>query len=268
MYIGELKTLKTTFTHEGTAVPFPPSSTETGLGTWEWKYTYDSPIDINMDLERESFIGALTVTLTDNSLKKIEILVDGKVCGYNTAKTGALTGGTVTVPVGTKGKLVTLRLHTELADVTVNDIEILGAYDDEKPLVWPVPKNIEILGGFAKIKDVVSKNGDPDELFAVEFLKERLTETLGAWKSERGNVIVFDKRSSKSYDGERYTVKTVRGKITVAAKTRLTLLYGADILLQLTEFGRGVRKFNCDDRPSKNSADSTRARQSLKISNF
>ena len=251
MYIGELKSVKTTFTHEGTSIPFPPSYVEEGLGTWEWKYTYDSPIDINFELEAESFIGSLTVSLTEDSLKKIEVLVDGKICGYNTAKTGELTGGTVTLPVGAKGSLVTLRLHTELCDVTVGAVEILGAYDDEMPLVWPVPKNIEFLGGFSKIKDVVSKNGDEDELYAVEFLKERLAEQLGDWKSEKGRVVVFDKKSSKSYDGERYTVKTSRERITVAAKSRLTLLYGADTLIQLTEYRRGVRKFNCDDRPSK-----------------
>jgi len=251
MYIGELKSIKTTFTHEGTSIPFPPSSAESGLGTWEWKYTYDSPIDINFELEGESFIGAVSAKLTENSLKKIEVLINGVPSGYYTARTGEFTGGEVTVPVGSKGKNVTLRLHTELADVTVESVEILGAYDDEKPLVWPVPKNIEFLSGFTKIRDVVSKNGDPDELYAVEFLKERLTETLGDWQSERGRVVVFDKRDSKSYDGERYTVKTVQGKINIAAKTRLTLLYGADTLLQLTEYGRGVRKFNCDDKPSK-----------------
>lgn len=251
MFIGVLNTLDTSFTHAGTKVPFPPSSTESGLGTWEWGTTFDSAIDVNIELCRESFVGALTVELTEKSLQKIEVLVDGRVSGYHTAKTDELTGGTVTIPVGAKGKLVTLRLHTNFETVTVGIPEILGAYDDEKPIVWPTPKSIETLGGFTKIKDVVSKNGDPDELYAVKFLKERLTETLGDWKSDRGSVIVFDKRKSKSYDKERYTVKTVKGKINIAAKTRLTLLYGADTLLQLTELGRGVRKFNCDDRPSK-----------------
>lgn len=251
MYVGLLKYTEQTFTHKATSVPFPPSSLEDGVATWGWKTAYDSEIDANMTLEKESFVGAVTADITEDSLTKIEVLVDGVVCGSHAAETGKRTGGTITIPVGRKGLVVTLRLYTTLSDVSLSNVEILGAYDDENPLVWPTPKSIEYLGGFVKIKDVISKNGDPDEEFAAEFLKERLTETLGDWKSARGVVIVFDKKTAKTYDGERYTVKTVRGKITVSAKSRLTLLYGADTILQLSEFKRGVRKFNCDDRPSK-----------------
>ena len=252
MYVGILNNvLNTSYTHEGTSVPFPPSSRENGICVWKWKNAYDSPIDINKELSLECFIGAVTLNVSDDSIVKAEILVDGKVCGAHIARTGECIGGELTIPVGVKGKTVTARLHTTLKDVTLSGMEILGAYDDEKPLVWPTPKNTEFLGGFVKIKDVVSKNGDEDEIFAAEFLKERLTETIGDWKSERGSVIVFDKKTANTYDGERYTVKTVKGKITVSAKTRLTLLYGADTVLQLTETKKGVRKFNCDDRPTK-----------------
>lgn len=252
MYVGILNNvLNTSYTHEGTAVPFPPSSEENGALSWGWKNAYDSPIDINKELTIESYIGAVTLDVSENSIIKAEVLVDGRVSGKSLAKTGEYTGGKLTIPVGVKGKTVTVRLHTSLQNLTLNGIEILGAYDDEKPIIWPTPKNVEYLGGFAKIRDVISKNGDEDEIFAAEFLKERLTEAIGDWKSERGSVIVFDKKASKSYDGERYTVKTVKGKITVSAKTRLTLLYGADTVLQLTEIKKGVRKFNCDDRPTK-----------------
>ena len=251
MYIGQLNIKNTTYTHEGSSIPFLPVKEENGVAFWDWKTIYDSPIDVNCELLGESFIGAVTTKISENCVTKIEIVVDGKVSGAHSAETGKYVGGEITIPVGVKGTVVTVRLHTALLDVTLEKIEILGAYDDEKPLVWPVPKNIEFLGGFVKIKDIVAKNGDEDELFAVEFLKERLTEILGEWKSERGSVIVIDKRASKSYDGERYTVKCTRGKFTIAAKSRLTLLYGVDTLLQLTEFKKGVRKFNCDDKPTK-----------------
>ena len=251
MHIGALKIKSITYTHEGTNISFPPSVVDGDFCTWAWGDTYDSSIDVNIQLCGESYIGSLSASISENSVSKAEVLVDGKVCGFNTAGTDKLTGGAVVIPVGAKGDKVTLRLHTSLANVTVGEIEILGAYDDGNPIVWPTPKSIEYIGGFSKIKDVVSKNGDEDELYAVEFLKERLTETLGDWKSDRGRIIVFDKRASKSYDGERYTVKTTKGKISVSAKTRLTLLYGADTIIQLAEFPRGIRKFNCDDRPSK-----------------
>jgi len=251
MYIGTLEAKNISFTHEGTSVPFPPSNTDTGLGMWAWKYLYDSPIDVNLTLGQKSYVGAVTVKLNEDSVIAVEALVDGQSSGKYSAETGKRTGGEITVPVGYLGETVTVRLHTTLRDVIIESVEIVGAYDDEAPLVWPTPKNIEYLGGFTKIKDVISKNGDEDELYAVEFMKERLTEKLGDWKSERGAVIVFDKKASRSYNGERYTVKTTRGKLAVSAQSRLTLLYGADTILQLAEYKKGVRKFNCDDKPSK-----------------
>ena len=159
MYVGILNNvLNTTYTHEGTTVPFPPSSEENGALSWGWKNAYDSPIDINKELSLDSYIGAVTLDVSEKSITKAEILVDGKVSGKSLAKTGDYTGGKLTIPVGVKGKTVTARLHTTLKDVAISGIEILGAYDDEKPLVWPTPKNIEYLGGFVKIKDVISCN--------------------------------------------------------------------------------------------------------------
>ena len=252
MFIGLLDKIKSTYyTHEGVDVPFPPSSVNETGASWAWNYAYDSAIDAHYELDGECFIGAVTVKLSENSVVKVEILVDGKVCGSHTAETGKNIGGEITVPVGMKGSHVTVRLHTWLLNLTLSGVQILGAYDDERPLVYPTPKAIEFPGGFVKIKDVISKNGDADEIYAAEFLKERLTESFGEWKSTRGAVIVFDKKASKSYTGERYTVKTVRGKITVAAASRLTLLYGADTVFQLYDAKRGVRKANCDDKPSK-----------------
>ncbi|MBE6643861.1 MAG: hypothetical protein E7612_00620 [Ruminococcaceae bacterium] len=252
MYVGQLTNIKeTTFTHKGVSLPFEPSNTDTGLGTWLWNYAFDSELDVNMTLECNSFIGAVCLDITEDSVKKVEILVDGRVSGAYAAETGNHVGGVINIPVGVSGNTVTARFYNNLKNLTVNSIELLGAHDDGNPLVYPTPKSIEYLDGFAKIKDIVSKNGDADEIYAAEFLKERLTETLGEWQSKRGVVIVFDKNSFKSYDKERYTVKTTQKKITVSAKSRLTLLYGADTILQLSEIKKGVRRFNCDDRPSK-----------------
>jgi len=252
MYVGQLTNIKeTTFTHRGTKVPFPPSNIETGLGTWLWQYAFDLELDANFELEFGSFVGAVCLDITENSVTKVEVLVDGKACGSYAAETGKNVGGVINIPVGAYGSAVTVRFYNDLKNLTVNSIEILGAHDDGKPLVWPTPKNIEYLDGYVKIKDIVSKNGDADEIYAAEFLKERLTETVGDWQAKRGVVIVFDKNDFKSYDKERYTVKTTNKKITVSAKSRLTLLYGADTILQLSEIKKGVRRFNCDDRPSK-----------------
>ena len=251
MFIGLLEPKNVTYTHKGTSLQLPPSKVEDGKPVWLWKDIYDCPIDMNYQLDGSCFVGAVCLAIPEHSVTAVEVLIDGNVSGSHSAETGGITGGVLNIPVGAKGSLVTVRLYTYLKDITLESIEILGAREDGEPLVYPTPKSIEYLGGFVKIKDIVSKNGDADELFAVEFLKERLSESFGDWQSSRGSVIVFDKRVSASYGGERYTVKSVRGKMKISAATRLALLYGADTLLQLTELKRGVRKFNCDDRPAK-----------------
>ncbi len=252
MYVGLLKNHKdTVFTHMGTSVPFPPSSSEDGKNTWMWNYAYDSAIDAVTEFDGECFFGAVTAEITEDSIIKAEVLVDGAVCGYHTAETGKCFGGSFTVPVGAKGSCVTLRLYTTLKNLTVGKIEFIGAHDDGRPLVWPTPKSIEYLGSTLKIKDVMTLSEDEDAAFAARFLKERLTEKLGAWKSESGVSVVFVKDESDEYDGERYTVRMKSDDImVVTAKTRLTLLYGADTVLQVADKS-GLRSFNCDDKPSK-----------------
>ncbi|MBR5868973.1 MAG: family 20 glycosylhydrolase [Clostridia bacterium] len=247
MYIGELTNIKNvTYTHKGTEVPFPPS-----FGTtWNWKYAYDDAIDVTYTLDGESYLGAVSLDITENAVKKVEVLADGSPAGVYTAETGKLTGGRLDIPVGVKATVIVVRFYTDLRDLNIHQIELLGAHDDGKPLVWPTPKSIEYLDGFVRIKDVVAKNEDPDEVFAAEFLKERLTEKLGDWASNTGITVVVEKCGHKSYDKERYTVKTTKNQITIRAKTRLTLLYGTDTLLQLTG-KEGVRRFLADDRPDK-----------------
>lgn len=252
MYVGKLENISSvSYTHEGGSIPFPPSFTEKNAVGWRWSDVYDSPIDVNAVLDKSCFIGAITATVTEESLTKIEAVVDGVICGTYAAGAAGYIGGTITVPVGTNGVRVTLRLHTALRDVQLSSLEILGAYDDGKPVVWPTPKSIEYGDGHTKIKDVISENGDPDELFAASFLKERLAETTGRELAANGSVIVFEKADAAEYPHERYTVRTTDGKVTVKAASRLALLYGADTVLQLTSVKKGVRRFNCDDRPTK-----------------
>ena len=106
MYVGLLKYKSQTFTHKGVDVPFPPSSTADGSATWIWRYTYDDAIDINMELECESFVGAITANITEDSIIKAEALIDGAVCGSYSAETGKRTGGVLTIPTGKKGSSV------------------------------------------------------------------------------------------------------------------------------------------------------------------
>ncbi len=251
MYVGQLTNHKeTVFTHMGTGIPFAPSYNDDGIFTWMWNNAYDSPIDATTEFDFECFFGAVTANITEDSIQKAEVLVDGVVAGHYTAETGKHFGKKFTIPVGMKGKKVTLRLYTSLRNVTIHEIEFLGAHDDGKPIVWPTPKSIEYLNEVVKIKEIAAVGDDEDEIYAARFLKERLTEKFGAWKSNEGVSIMFVKDESADYDNERYTVRVKGDVIIVTGQKRLTLLYGADTILQVATKD-GLRKFNCDDRPSK-----------------
>ena len=251
MYIGSLEAKSVSFVHPNTDIPFPPDVCEDGRYTWRWNTVYDSVLDARYTLEAECFVGAVVLELSAESVKKVEVLVDEVIAGSYCAESGKMVGGTLQIPVGVKGRMVTVRFYTNLIDLSLCGIELLGAREDGDPLVYPTPKAIEFLDGYAEICDVIPKSGDADEVFAASFLKERLTETHGAWQRESGAVIVIEKTCDKGYDGERYTVRTEREQITVTAGTRLTLLYGCDTILQLSERDRGVRCFQCDDHPTK-----------------
>lgn len=250
MYIGAIKNIKKiSFTHAETNIPFSPDSIENGVYTWNWKTLYDMALDVNIELDLECYIGAVGIKLPEKSVSKVEILIDGSIVGIHNAESGKYTGGELLIPVGRKACGFTMRLYTVLQDISLEAPEIYGAHDDGKPLVWPTPKSIEFLGAYAKIKDIVAKSDDEDERFAACFLSERLKESFGNVKCEKGVTIVIEKDSS--YTEERYTVTDEGEKITVKAADRLTLLYGVDTLLQIYNKELGIQRANVDDKPSR-----------------
>lgn len=248
MYIGRLfPEGEITFTHADSPIPLAPEAVENGVYTFSWKKFYDTAIDVRMSLADACFVGAVCVTLPEKSVTRADVLLDGKLCATHRAENECATGGTLNIPVGMTGKAVTLRLFTNLVDLSFELPEILGAHDDKTPLVWPQPQSIAFAKGFVRIKDVVPASDDPDEVFAADFLKQTLTERLGSRQAARGATVVFKKDAK--LENERYTVKHTRGKVTVKAATRLTLLFGADTVLQLCD-KKGLRRANVDDRPS------------------
>ena len=248
MYVGILNLdKKMTYTYAESEIAFPPASEQDGVLFWSWKTLYKTAIDLKTELGRECFVGAVSVKLSESSILAAEVLVDGILAGSYKAETGKLTGGELNIPVGAKGSTVTLRLYVDLADLSVSELCILGAYDDEKPLVWPTPKNMVALGGRVKIKEIVAASDDADESFAAEFLAERLSENLGKYTCRRGVTVVLAKDAS--YKNERYTIECSDDKITVKAASRRALLYGADSVIQLTD-KNGFFRANVDDEPS------------------
>ena len=248
MYVGLLNYgEKFTYTYAGSNIVPTPTSEENGVITWSWKVLYKTAIDLTAQLGRECFVGAVSVKLPEASVIAAEVLVDGALAGSYRAQAGKLVGGDLNIPVGTKGSTVVLRLYADVVDLSVSELCVLGAYDDEKPLLWPTPKNMEAIGGYVKIKSIKSAKCDADECFAVDFLTERLEEKLGKATARCGATVVIEK--DESYKKERFTVETTENEIKIKAASRLALLWGVDSLVQLTD-KKGFFRANIDDEPT------------------
>lgn len=249
MYIGTLDYEKEiTFTHVDTKIPFPPSQTENGVYSFKGDTLFDLGVDAAILLDRECYVGAVNFIVPKASLASAEILIDGKTAGRYTPPQSELFGGRISIPVGRWAKALTLRFFADFQDVVLEELVILGAYEDGVPLVWPTPKSIGAHKGYAHIADVVAATDDADECFAAQFLRERLSEKLGEWKQENGITVIIKKAPSD--ERERYTLTHAEAAVTVSASTRIALLYGCDTILSLTD-QKGLYLADVDDRPSK-----------------
>ena len=249
MYIGLLEKKSVEFFHAYTEEPFTPDVCEGGSYKWDWWLKlFDVPFDMKITLCQESFIGALSMKLSEKCACRIEVLVNGKVEGKYSAEDGAATGGEITIPVGATASELIARIYPVYDDITISDVDVLGAHDNGEPFVWPIPKNIKFGNNTLQISEIVPASDDADEVYAAEFLKERLAEKIGEdYLKAAGERIVIKK---ENYDGERYTARVSKGASVLSGATRLTLLYAVDTLAQIATLD-GVREFDCDDKPEK-----------------
>lgn len=249
MYIGSLNHKQPlTFTHIDSKVAFDPTTNDGNEYTWRWDQLFDTGVDITMALERESYIGAINFTASKDSIAEAYVLADGSMAGRYQASGGGLFGGRITIPIGVRARKLTVRLRADFKNISISSMEIFGAYDDDVPLVWPRPKSIGVSRGYAFIANVMPASDDADEIFAAEFLRQRLSEKLGHWKHNDGITVIIKKQLS--YEGEHYTIKNTENKVTVSARSRIALLYGADTLLSLTS-REGLYLADVDDMPSQ-----------------
>lgn len=249
MYIGIINYEKDLlFTHINSNLKFDPSKSENGVYSWCWNEIYDTGVDITLKLERECYVGAVNFTVPDVSLAEANVIIEGVTSGSRRSSDHTLFGGKISIPVGRHAKALKLRLHADFQDVEISDIEILGAYNDEVPLIYPTPKSVKRKNAHAYISDVIPASSDPDEIFAANFLREGLTEKIGEWRHADGITVIIKKESL--YDGERYTVNCSEKSVTVSAKSRISLLYGIDTLLSLAT-KNGLYLADVDDEPSQ-----------------
>jgi len=249
MYIGQLnyeKNIK--FTHINSDILFEPTVNNEKTFVWQWDRVFDTGVDITLTLERESYVGAVNFTAAEASLSSVYVLSEKKVLGSRPACGHELFGGNITIPIGVRVKCLTLRLCADFKDVSIQGIEIFGAYEDGVPLVWPTPKSMGDIRGYSKIARVIPSSNDADEIFAADFLRQRLSEKLGWAEQDSGLTVIIKKQLS--YSGERYTVKNEENTVTVSARSRIALLYGTDTVLSLTS-REGLCIVDVDDKPSQ-----------------
>ena len=165
MYIGSLKCNESfTFTHINSLVPFPPSKSDNRSFSWSWQELFDTGVDVSFELERCSYIGAVCFKVPERSLAGVSVIVDGKPSGLRESVAGELFGGEVSIAVGVRGKAITLRLFADFQDICLSDVDVLGAYGDEEPFLWPSPRSIVPIDKTLRIREIASATDDPDEV--------------------------------------------------------------------------------------------------------
>ncbi|MBE7026238.1 MAG: hypothetical protein E7410_01525 [Ruminococcaceae bacterium] len=244
---------KIIYTRMDSDVPFPPSEVKDGKAIWSLEYITDYPLDITYKLSKESFVGAISFTTDEDYLKKAEVRIKDKLVGIYQAQTNSLAGGDIVISVTERTDEFTLRIYPGsngsvypgFKDLVISNVEILGIINENEPVLYPYPKNVDFEDGYVKIKEITTLCNDADELFVKSFLEDELKEM-----STDGVKVVIEKNTSDEFANERYVVSANDNEIRITAATRLTLLYGADTILKLLGTDNTLRKFTLDDKPS------------------
>ena len=252
MYIGYAKNAKFEYTRVG-GKPLVklPAYNEDGSVEWKWDDHYSSALEIRCKLERECYVGAVTLPLTEKArVAGVKVYADGRIVGRFSAGTGRVCGGEITVAVGVTAESLIIRIENTGAFVVgFYEPRISVCYDDEKPLIWPIPKKASYGERSVRIS-AIDGGKNEDAKYAADFLKERLSERFGECFCEDGVKVKLALSKAKAYEGERYTVSVSEDGITLTAGSRLTLLYAVYALLSLGDDG-AFRIAKIDTTPSK-----------------
>ena len=251
MYIGYAQNVKFQYTRVGgKPLAIDPIQNEDGSIEWKFGSFYEESLEIRCELERECYVGAVTLPTTPGSkCTRVRVFVDGKVVGKYAAETGKTITGNITAHVGTVTKFLTVRvdmkggfkfgLHTPMISVS---------YDDEKPLIWPVPKKATYQCGTVKISKVVSAGGK-DADYAKGFLEELIDERFGNIYDKKGVEVKLVISDDEKYAKEGYSVSVKEDGVVITAAKRLSLLYGVYAFISLYENG-GFRLSDVYTEPS------------------
>ncbi len=246
MYIGNCKNVKLSYTKFGGKVPLEPEKTDDGAILFRWQRICNTGFEIQVELDKEYYVGAVTVPFHPKSqVCSVRLISNGKTVGAFNAGNGNLKGGRIVVNAGVFTDKLTVRIESGIYDVWFNKPEI-SVFDNGTPILWPIPKKASIENGTVGISSITGEGGDA--VFAASFLDELLEERFGQVKNDDGvpvNIV-----TDESYEGERYTVSVTKKGITLTASKRISLLYAVYTLISLGDVG-GFRLSEIENYPSK-----------------
>ena len=250
MYVGYCKNVEYTYTRVGGRIPIEPELGECGEIIFDWSRLYNSGLEIHAELPRECYVGAVTLPLLPKArIVGIKLIANGKTVGAYSAGTGRVSGGSITVDAGVFASEITVRIETSAYEVSFTEPEISVIYDDDTPLLWPIPKKAEYSEGYVRISEIES-DGTDDAEYAGAFLSDILTERFGNVLTPSGVKVRLKISDSSEYENERYTVSVREDQVTLTAGKRLTLLYAVYAFVSLYS-EKGAKIANIDTKPSK-----------------
>ena len=249
MFIGYYENPKLSYHMMGSDISLPPAvNEETGALSWDWKFIHNSALDIDVDLEKECFVGSVTLPFTDRTqVYKVQIISKGKIIGEHTARTNKVISDSTTVAIGVTLDKFTIRIFNAYSTITVSEIRISVAYEDGKPLIWPTPKSYVLGEGAVRIGKTVT-DGSDESTVAEGILTDGITKKLGRdirWDSGVPVSLSVDREIEK----ERIiSVKT--DGISVRAGGRLALCRASCILATMVNSDGTVAVSELDDIPA------------------
>ncbi len=246
MYIGNCKNVKLSYTRFGDDKPLIPDNSGNAV-IFRWQWLYNTGFEIHAALDREYYVGSVTIPLLEKSkICGAKIIVGGKTVGTFTAGTGSAVGGRITVNAGVFTDELTVRIESGVYDVAFTEPEI-SVFCSDTPILWPIPQKQEYFKDRVKIS-CVSGMGD-DASFAADFLTEQLNRRFGDIICADGVPINIFLDTDEAYAKERFTVSVTDKEITLRAGKRIALLYAVNTFISIGD-GGSFPICNIDSTPS------------------
>ncbi|NLC44907.1 MAG: family 20 glycosylhydrolase [Clostridiales bacterium] len=279
MYIGKLNTKDSklsgsySYRNRGTKHPFPPNKIfsssgadkgEINFGTgslcsgnpvgWNWESLMDVGLDVRIDLSKECFVGAVCIELLEESaVQAVEVFSEAnsglKCIGRFDAQTGGLLEGEFTVPVSYHAQVLVVRFISNLKDIVISKLDVIGAIPDS-PNLYPSPVNAKFEQdkiSLHTLKTISLADDSQDAEFAAKYLQNRVSERFDydlsisqsdshslSLESENGILLGIDNNIKE----EGYKVSISSEGANLTASNRLSLLYAIEAFVQLCDNGK------------------------------